>query len=184
MILIVLWSCIACANTRGHLPAAFRNVFLRPDLFLNPDSAEARAPFVNLSSASKIFGPYISDFRSPNPGTARSWLMERGRFRHNSSSEVSCITTNAGTPCSCAVARRHSRRYSRSSGSTAEPVALAYDPECADGGGIVADRARIRDAGCFTTTVSANQSSPEPHASQASHFSNFEFSPKCEQICR
>src|SRR5213593_2613481 len=59
--------------------------------------------------------------------------MELGCLRQSSSRDVSCMTTNAGTPCCWAVQRRHSRMYSRNSGSTASLLLEASSPalECA-----------------------------------------------------
>ncbi len=78
----------------------------------------ARAPLLNRCSASRICCPYASVLRSPNPEMRRIPASESGRRRQTSSSVLSYITMKAGTPCCVAAFRRHSRRYSRSAGST------------------------------------------------------------------
>src|SRR6202035_2417652 len=94
-------------------------------------------------------------------------------LRQSSSSELSCITTKAGTPCCFATARRHSRRYSRSSASTLGSAALVMGKTGATG----------CDRGVALIDFTSHSDS-HPQASQAPHVSHFGFSPKCKQICR
>ena len=62
-----------------------------------PDPSAPRGFDSKFFKASKICGPYISTFRSPNPETLRSSASVLGCTLHSSSSVVSCITMNAGT---------------------------------------------------------------------------------------
>src|SRR3954468_11602053 len=89
--------------------------------------------------------------------------IDFGCLRQTSSSDESCITTNAGTPCSFAAARLHSRKYSRNMGSIS-----FFGPATADAvfGGVA------RTTGALTFTFSAlvdltSQSDSQPQASQA-----------------
>jgi hypothetical protein len=97
-----------------------------------------REPLSNRPRASRICWPYNSALRSPIPETWRRSESERGRIRQISSSVVSCITTNAGVFCCFAVSLRHSRRYSRSSGSMSDATVccvLCARSLCAGGDG-------------------------------------------------
>src|ERR1051326_5125198 len=101
--------------------------------------------------------------------------MDEGRTRTISSSDVSCSTMKAGTPCSLAVERRHSPKYSRKPKSS--PLAgldagmaiarLLTGIGNADGAG-----ADFNHFGIF------------PHTSQPPQEFHFGVSPKCMQICR
>ena len=127
-------------------------------------------------SAERIFSPYTATLRSPNPGTCRSSLNVRGRRRHSSSSDVSCITTKAGTDCSFDAPRRHSRRYSRKPGSTSPSEAFGVR---ADLGALV-----LHVTGLDTWAGCESHSVPQPHISHASQESHLGISPKCTQIWR
>ena len=94
-------------------------LFLPPGGILAQEAHLARAPPRYRCNALSSSSPYSSAFRSPIPEMPRNSAIDFGRTRQISSSDVSCNTTKAGVDCllgSCA--RRHSRRYSRSSGST------------------------------------------------------------------
>src|ERR1051326_6129492 len=101
--------------------------------------------------------------------------MDEGRARTISSSDVSCSTMKAGTPCSFAVERRHSPKYSRKARSSPLAGLAAGEGEArlltgignVDGAG-----ADFSHAGTF------------PHTSQPSQELHFGVSPKCIQICR
>src|ERR1700683_4680731 len=164
-------------------------------------SATIRAPLRNLCSASRIAGPYISVLRSPNPETLRISASERGCSWHKWSSEVSCMMIKAAMFILLDTTLRHSRIYSRSSGSipavflalAPEPLRLPADPHqplpraaANDPAGATAedfeDLPRRFDFGAGADALSHGIS--QPHTSQAPHVAHFGVSPKCRQICR
>src|ERR1700691_2556966 len=120
-------------------------------------SATIRAPLRNLCSASRIAGPYISVLRSPNPETLRISASERGCSWHKWSSEVSCMMIKAAMFIFLDTTRRHSRIYSRSSGSipaaifvlAPEPLRLPADPHQPPARALSSAEARTGESFCW-----------------------------------
>src|ERR1700739_1906625 len=99
--------------------------------------------------------------------------IEEGFCWQISSKEVSCSTTNAGTPCSFAIPRRHSRKYSRSSASV-----------CVDDGDRSLSEKPPTKAGRTGLAFAVSHFGLFPQTSQEPHDSHFGVSPKCVQIWR
>src|ERR1700730_8407245 len=101
--------------------------------------------------------------------------MDFGRLRQISSREESCRTTNDAMFISFAILRRHSRKYSFRSSSTA-PAARA-STVCGPRRVLTADAA-LGAGAAFT-----NHAAVLPHTSHAAQVSHLGISPKCAQIC-
>ena len=117
------------------------------------------------------FGLALAEsWASPRSSSASA----RGRLRHSSSSDASCITIKAAMLLCFAVMRRHSRRYSRRAGSTSRAT-------CLDGR--LAPRPTLFRLG---SGIAGGRSVSQPgsplQVSHAEQLFQFGVSPKCAQI--
>src|ERR1700676_5278180 len=105
--------------------------------------------------------------------------MDIGCTRQTWSRVVSCITTNAGTPCCLAASRLHWRRYSRNSASTPERgVGIGASPGM---DGILEGATDFEDP-AFEALIAPSHSGRTPQASHDPQVSHLVRSPKCEHI--
>ena len=129
--------------------------------------------------------PVAFGFLRPVRAMPRMFASDAGRRRQISSSELSCMTTKEATLFSFATPRRHSRRYSRNSGSTSGGISTRGDPgaatcRCVALASVEPLRRLARPVG-----AGADKNAGKPlHTSQASHEVHFGVSPKCRQISR
>src|SRR6266850_1276670 len=163
------------SSSRRRVSFAGEETFSLPSLV-------ARSPSRKRRRTSRISLPYISTFFSPKPDTRRNSCKFDGSTRHKSSSAESCKTTNAETPLSFAVFRRHSRKYSFNSRSTEElatGIEICCCPEGAGFGGRETVLLRL-----LWATSTSSQSGGAAQASQLPHVSHLGVSPKCRQMWR